>query len=117
MDREKKLEKRVKIVEAENSSLLKKVEADEAEIDIMKVKIAELEAEKAHRDKQNKYFKLKNKELEAANAKKEHEMYMINKMLENFLGKSVEQMFEEIEVEEVRAHRQATIDAEMKRRC
>ncbi|XP_021996082.1 titin homolog [Helianthus annuus] len=114
VDREKKLEKRFKSVEAENSSLLKKVEADQLEIDFMKVKIAELEDEKAHRDEQNKYFRLKNKELEAANAKKEHEMYMINKVLENLLGKSVKKKFEEIEVEEVRARRQAAIDAEMK---
>ncbi|XP_022031057.1 RNA polymerase-associated protein LEO1-like [Helianthus annuus] len=45
---------------------------------------------------------------------KEHETYMMNKVLENMLGKSVEQRFEEIEVEEVRAKRQAEIDAEMK---
>ncbi|KAJ0533514.1 hypothetical protein HanRHA438_Chr09g0391301 [Helianthus annuus] len=44
----------------------------------------------------------------------EHEIYMMNKVLENLLGKSVEQRFEEIEVEEVRARRQAEIDAEMK---
>ncbi|MFS7996073.1 hypothetical protein Hanom_Chr12g01125551 [Helianthus anomalus] len=114
VDREKKLEKRVKIVEAENSSLLKKVEADQVEIDIMKVKIVELEDEKARIDEQNKYFKLKNKELEAANAKKVHEMFMINKVLENLIGASIEQKFEEIQVEEVRARRQAKIDAEMK---
>ncbi|XP_022000374.1 late secretory pathway protein AVL9-like [Helianthus annuus] len=45
---------------------------------------------------------------------KEHEIYMMNKVLENMLGKSVEQRFEEIEVEEVRAKCQAEIDAEMK---
>ncbi|XP_021991822.1 uncharacterized protein LOC110888611 [Helianthus annuus] len=80
----------------------------------MKVKIAELEDEKARRDEQNKYFKLKNKELESANAKKDHEMFMINKVLENLIGTSIEQKFEEIQVEEVRARRQAAIDAEMK---
>ncbi|XP_022030974.1 rRNA biogenesis protein RRP36-like [Helianthus annuus] len=73
-----------------------------------------LEEEKARRDKQNKYFELKNKELEAAKAMKEHEIYTMNKVLENMLGKSVEQRFEEIEVEEVRARRQAEIDVEMK---
>ncbi|MFS7929145.1 hypothetical protein Hanom_Chr04g00329051 [Helianthus anomalus] len=114
VDREKKLEKRVKTVEVENSSLLKRVEADQTDIDILKVRIAELEEEKARRDEQNEYFKLMNKELEAANAKKQHEMYMMNKVLENLLGKSVEQKFEEIQVEEVRARRQAAIDAEMK---
>ncbi|KAF5798449.1 hypothetical protein HanRHA438_Chr07g0303461 [Helianthus annuus] len=101
-------------MEAENSSLLKKVEADQAEIDIMKVKIAELEEEKARRDEQNKYFKLKNKELEAANAQKDQKMYMMNKVLESLIGMSVEQKFKEIQVEEVRAIRQAVIDAEMK---
>ncbi|MFS7978716.1 putative transcription factor bZIP family [Helianthus anomalus] len=114
VDHEKKLEGRVKTVESENSSLLKKVEADQAEIDILKVRIAELEEEKAQRDEQNEYFRLKNKELEAINAKKEHEMYMMNKVLENLIGKSVEQNFEEIELEEVRARRKAEIDAEMK---
>ncbi|MFS8035034.1 hypothetical protein Hanom_Chr17g01588261 [Helianthus anomalus] len=50
VDREKKLEKRVKIVEAENLSLLKRVEADQTDIDILKVRIAELEEEKTQRD-------------------------------------------------------------------
>ncbi|XP_022040715.1 bromodomain-containing protein 4-like [Helianthus annuus] len=66
----KKLEKHVKTVEAENSSLLKRVEADQADIDILKVRIVELEEDKARRDEQNEYFKLKNKELEANNTKK-----------------------------------------------
>ncbi|XP_022019799.1 aspartic and glutamic acid-rich protein-like [Helianthus annuus] len=113
-DREKILEMRVKKVESENKSLLKKIEADQIEIDILKVKVAELEEEKARPDEQNKYFELKNKELEAAKAMKEHESYMMNKVLENMLGKSIEQRFEEIEVEELRAKRQAEIDAEMK---
>ncbi|MFS7922028.1 hypothetical protein Hanom_Chr03g00243791 [Helianthus anomalus] len=39
---------------------------------------------------------------------------MMNKVLENMLGKSVEQRYEEIEVEEVRARRQAEINAQMK---
>ncbi|MFS7968223.1 hypothetical protein Hanom_Chr09g00794941 [Helianthus anomalus] len=39
---------------------------------------------------------------------------MMNKVLENMLGKSVEQSFEEIPVEEVREKRQAEIDAHMK---
>ncbi|MFS7962245.1 hypothetical protein Hanom_Chr08g00724391 [Helianthus anomalus] len=103
VDHEKKLEGHVKTVEAENSSLLKKVEVDQADIDILKVRIVELEEEKARRDEQNEYFKLKNKELEAINAKKEHEMYMVNKVLESLIGMTVEQRFEEIELEEVRA--------------
>ncbi|MFS7906664.1 hypothetical protein Hanom_Chr01g00061901 [Helianthus anomalus] len=110
----KKLEDRVKSVESENSSLLKKVEADQTDIDILKVRIAELEEEKARRDEQNEYFKLKNKELEANKAMKEHEAYMMKKVLENLIGKSIEQRFEEIELEEVRAKRKAEIEAEMK---
>ncbi|MFS8007538.1 hypothetical protein Hanom_Chr14g01262191 [Helianthus anomalus] len=39
---------------------------------------------------------------------------MMNKVLESMLGKSIEQSFEEILVEEVRAKCQAEIDAEMK---
>ncbi|MFS7912289.1 hypothetical protein Hanom_Chr02g00128281 [Helianthus anomalus] len=112
----KKLEDLVKSVESENSSLLKRVEADQADIDILKVRIADLEEERARRDEQNEYFKLKNKELEANNAKKEHEMYMMNKVLENLIGKPVEQRFEEIELEEVRARRRAEIEAEMKKK-
>ncbi|XP_021984655.1 stress response protein nst1-like [Helianthus annuus] len=96
IDREKILEMRVKKVEFDNKSLLKKIEADQTEIDILKVKVAELEEEKARRDEQNKYFELKNNELEAAKAMKEHEIYMMNKVLENMLGKSVEQRFEKI---------------------
>ncbi|XP_021980506.1 DNA ligase 1-like [Helianthus annuus] len=110
----KKLEKRVKSVEAENLSLLKKVEADQADIDILKVRIAKLEEEKARRNEQNEYFKLKNKELEANNAKKEHEAYMMKKVIENLIGKTTEQRFEEIELEEVRARHKAEIEAEMK---
>ncbi|KAJ0809510.1 hypothetical protein HanPI659440_Chr01g0016231 [Helianthus annuus] len=41
-------------------------------------------------------------------------MFMINKVLENLIGTSIEHKFEEIKVEEVRARRQAEIDAEMK---
>ncbi|MFS7936604.1 hypothetical protein Hanom_Chr05g00417541 [Helianthus anomalus] len=105
---------RVKKVESENMSLLKKIEADQTEINILKVKVAKLEEEKARRDEQNKYFELKNKELEVAKAVKEHELYIINKVLENMLRKSVEQRFEEIAVEEVREKRQEEIDAQMK---
>ncbi|XP_022014664.1 rRNA-processing protein EFG1-like [Helianthus annuus] len=41
-------------------------------------------------------------------------MYMMNKVLENLIGKPVEQRFEEIELEEVRARCKAEIAAEMK---
>ncbi|XP_022015044.1 eukaryotic translation initiation factor 5B-like [Helianthus annuus] len=110
----KKLEERVKSVESENSSLLKKIEADQADIDILKVRIAELEEEKSRRDEQNEYFKLKNKELEAKNANKEHEEYMLKKFLEDLIGKTIEQRFEEIELAEVRARHEAEMEAGMK---
>ncbi|MFS8006725.1 hypothetical protein Hanom_Chr14g01252551 [Helianthus anomalus] len=110
----KKLEKRVKSVEVENVCLLKKVEADQADIDILKVRIAVLEEEKARRDEQNEYFKLKNKELEAQNSRKEHDEYMLKKVIEDLIEKSIEQRFEEIELEEVRAKLKAEIEVEMK---
>ncbi|XP_022032312.1 trigger factor-like [Helianthus annuus] len=39
---------------------------------------------------------------------------MMKKVLENLIGKPIEQRFEEIELEEVRARRKAEIEAEMK---
>ncbi|XP_035845237.1 glutamic acid-rich protein-like [Helianthus annuus] len=113
-DREKILEMRVKRLETDNKELLKKIDTDQSEIDILKVRVAELEEEKARRDEQNKYFELKNKELEAEKAFKEHDFYMLNKVVEKMLGKSIEQQFEEIQVEELRAKRQAEIDEQMK---
>ncbi|XP_022024605.1 glutamic acid-rich protein-like [Helianthus annuus] len=113
-DREKILEMRLKKLESENKSLLKKIDKDQTEIDFLKVRVAELEEEKARRDEQNKYFEIKNKELEAAKALKEHEFYMLNKVVENMLGTSIEQRFEEIQVEELRAKRQAEIDEQIK---
>ncbi|MFS8023268.1 hypothetical protein Hanom_Chr16g01449521 [Helianthus anomalus] len=47
------LEMCVKKVECENKSLLKKIEANQTEIDIFQVKVADLEEEKACRDEQN----------------------------------------------------------------
>ncbi|XP_022023974.1 trichohyalin-like [Helianthus annuus] len=113
-DREKILEMRVKRLETDNKELLKKIDTDQSEIDILKVRVAELEEEKARRDEQNKYFELKNKELEATKALREHEFYMLNKVVESMLGTSVEKKFEEIQVEELRAQRQAEIDEQMK---
>ncbi|XP_035838866.1 formin-like protein 5 [Helianthus annuus] len=113
-DREKILEMRVKRLETDNKELLKKIYIDQSEIDILKVRVAKLEEEKARRDEQNKYFEMKNKELEAAKAFREHEFYMLNKVVESMLGTSVEQRFEEIQVEEFRAKRQAEIDEQMK---
>ncbi|XP_035830769.1 proteoglycan 4-like [Helianthus annuus] len=89
-DREKILKMRVKKLEIDNKELVKKIDSDQSEIDILKVKIAELEEEKARRDEQNEYFKLKNKEFEAAKALRDHEFYMLNKVVESMLGTSVE---------------------------
>ncbi|KAF5781111.1 hypothetical protein HanXRQr2_Chr11g0479681 [Helianthus annuus] len=114
MDREKILEMRVKRLENDNKELVKKIDSDQSEIDILKVRVAELEEEKARRDEQNEYFKLKNKELEAAKAFRDHEFYMLNKVVESMLGTSVEQKFEELQVEELKAERQAKIDEKMK---
>ncbi|XP_022014838.1 uncharacterized protein DDB_G0286299-like [Helianthus annuus] len=75
MDRERILEMRVKRLENDNKELVKKIDSDQIEIDILKVRVAELEEEKARRDEQNEYFKLKNKELEAAKAFRDHEFY------------------------------------------
>ncbi|XP_021985432.1 transcription initiation factor TFIID subunit 3-like [Helianthus annuus] len=113
-DRERLLEMRVKKLENENQELVKKIDGDQSEIDILKVKVAELEEEKARCDEQNEYFKLKNKEFEAAKALRDHEFYMLNKVVESMLGTSLEQKFEELQVEELRAERQAKIDEQMK---
>ncbi|XP_021991671.1 glutamic acid-rich protein-like [Helianthus annuus] len=113
-EREKILEMRVKKLESDNKALLKKTDTDQTEIDFLKVRVAELEEEKACRDEQNKYFEMKNKELETAKALKEHDFYMLNKVVENMLGTSIEQRYEEIQVEELREKRQAEIDEHMK---
>ncbi|XP_022030558.1 calponin homology domain-containing protein DDB_G0272472-like [Helianthus annuus] len=112
-DREKNLEMRVKKLEMENRELVKNIDSDQSEIDILKVKVVELEEEKTRRDEQNEYFKLKNIELEAAKALRDHEFYMLNKVVESMLGTSVEQKFEELQVEELRAERQAEIERQM----
>ncbi|XP_022019167.2 RNA-binding protein 33-like [Helianthus annuus] len=114
IDHERILEMCVKRLENDNKELVKNIDSDQSEIDILKVRIAELEEEKARRDEQNEYFKLKNKELEAAKAFRDHEFYMLNKVVESMLGTSVEQKFEELQVEELRAQRQAEIDEQMK---
>ncbi|KAM0008882.1 hypothetical protein Hdeb2414_s0102g00794091 [Helianthus debilis subsp. tardiflorus] len=113
-DREKILEMRVKLIESDNEEFLKKIDADQSEIDILKVKISELGEEKSRRDEQNKYYELKNKELEVAKAQKDHELYMLNRVVESILGKSVADRYEELLVEDLRAERQAEIERQMK---
>ncbi|XP_022042308.1 CCAAT/enhancer-binding protein alpha-like [Helianthus annuus] len=49
-DRERILEMRVKRLEGDNKELLKKIDSDQSEIDILKVRVAELEEEKTRRD-------------------------------------------------------------------
>ncbi|KAJ0771803.1 hypothetical protein HanPI659440_Chr07g0273221 [Helianthus annuus] len=116
-DREKLLAARVQKLESENKELVKKVEADQTKIDILKVRVAELEEEKNRCDDQNEYFKLKNKELVAAKALRDHEFYMLNRVVESMLGTSVNQRFEELKVEDLRAERQAEIERQMKEKC
>ncbi|XP_022003489.1 serrate RNA effector molecule homolog [Helianthus annuus] len=57
IDRERILEMRVKRLENDNKELVKKIDSDQSEIDILKVRVAELEEEKARHDEQNEYFK------------------------------------------------------------
>ncbi|KAJ0814639.1 hypothetical protein HanPSC8_Chr17g0788101 [Helianthus annuus] len=106
-DREKVLVKKVEELE-------KKCEVDQAEIDILKVRVSELEEEKNRRDAQNEYFELKHKELNEAKRAMDHELYMLHKVVESMLGSSIEERYEEICVAEARAERKAEIDRQMK---
>ncbi|MFS7962560.1 hypothetical protein Hanom_Chr08g00728091 [Helianthus anomalus] len=112
-----KLEKKVEEVIVENKKLVaenKKVSDRER---LLEVRVKKLEDENqvlSRKDSQNEYFKLKNKELEAAKKSRDHEFYMLNKVVESMLGTSVEQKFEELQVEEIRAERQAEIERQMK---
>ncbi|MFS7925103.1 hypothetical protein Hanom_Chr04g00280551 [Helianthus anomalus] len=113
-DREKLLAVCVQKLESENKKLAKKVDADQTEIDILKVRVSELEEEKNRRDGQNEYFKLKKKELAAAKALSDHEVYMLNRVVKSMLGTSVNQRFKELKVEDLRAERQAELERQMK---
>ncbi|KAM0044406.1 hypothetical protein Hdeb2414_s0010g00352851 [Helianthus debilis subsp. tardiflorus] len=90
-----------------NDELVKKLQQ---KVDDVLVENKKLE----DREKKLEKRSWKNKELEVNNAIKEHEAYMMRKVLENLIGKPIEQQFEEIELEEVRARRKAEIEAEMK---
>ncbi|XP_035845257.1 intracellular protein transport protein USO1-like [Helianthus annuus] len=113
-DREKILAGRVQKLEGENKVLIQKVEADQTEIDILKVRVSELEEEKNRRESENEYYKLKNKELTAAKALHEHKFYMLNRVVESLLETSVEQKYEELKVEDLHAERQAEMERQMK---
>ncbi|MFS7961982.1 hypothetical protein Hanom_Chr08g00721321 [Helianthus anomalus] len=91
-----KLEKRIDEVIAENKKwvdeckriserekfLAGKIEVDKTEIDVLKVRVSELEEEKSRRESENEYYMLKNKELMAAKALHEHKFYMLNRVVE-----------------------------------
>ncbi|XP_021985470.1 BAG domain-containing protein Samui-like [Helianthus annuus] len=110
----KKAANREKLLVNRVQELEKKAEDDQSEIDILKVRVSELEEEKNRRDAQNEYFELKHKELNEAKSAKDHELYMLHKVVESMLGSSVEDKFEELQVAEVRAERQAEIERQMK---
>ncbi|MCQ7285355.1 hypothetical protein NP026_23650, partial [Salmonella enterica] len=114
-DREKKtLAGKVQRLEGENKVLALKIEVDQTEIDVLKVRVSELEEEKNRRESENEYYKLKNKELMAAKALHEHKFYMLNRVVESMLETSVEQKYEELKVEDLRAERQAEMERQMK---
>ncbi|KAJ0765367.1 hypothetical protein HanPI659440_Chr08g0302671 [Helianthus annuus] len=113
-DREKTLAGKVQRLEGENKVLTLKIEVDQTEIDVLKVRVSELEEEKNRRESENEYYKLKNKELMAAKALHEHKFYMLNRVVESMLETSVEQKYEELKLEDLRAERKAELERQMK---
>ncbi|KAJ0927098.1 hypothetical protein HanRHA438_Chr04g0178821 [Helianthus annuus] len=113
-EREKSLAGKVQRLEGENKVLELKIEVDQTEIDVLKVRVSELEDEKSRRESENEYYKLKNKELMAAKALHEHKFYMLNRVVEGMLETSVEQKYEELKLEDLRAERKAEVERQMK---
>ncbi|XP_021991309.1 uncharacterized protein LOC110888075 [Helianthus annuus] len=113
-EREKSLAGKVQRSEGENKVLELKIEVDQTEIDVLKVQVSELEEEKSRRESENEYYKLKNKELMAAKALHEHKFYMLNRVVESMLKTSVEQKYEELKLEDLRAERKAEVERQMK---
>ncbi|XP_035838210.1 serine/threonine-protein kinase GIN4-like [Helianthus annuus] len=113
-EREKSLAGKVQRLEGENKVLELKIEVDQTEIDVLKVRVSELEEEKSRRESENEYYKLKNKELMAAKALHEHKFYMLNRVVESMLETSVEQKYEELKLEDLRAERKAEAERQMK---
>ncbi|XP_035840251.1 uncharacterized protein LOC118487476 [Helianthus annuus] len=113
-EREKSLAGKVQRLEGENKVLELKIEVDQTEIDVLKVRVSELEEEKSRRESENEYYKLKNKELMAAKALHEHKFYMLNRVVESMLETSVEQKYEELKLEDLRAERKAEVERQMK---
>ncbi|XP_035832056.1 uncharacterized protein LOC110870582 [Helianthus annuus] len=113
-EREKSLAGKVQRLEGENKVLTLKIEVDQTEIDVLKVRVSELEEEKNRRESENEYYKLKYKELMAAKALHEHKFYMLNRVVESMLETSVEQKYEELKLEDLRAERKAELERQMK---
>ncbi|KAJ0883998.1 hypothetical protein HanPSC8_Chr10g0428311 [Helianthus annuus] len=113
-EREKSLAGKVQRLEGENKVLALKIEVDQTEIDVLKVRVSELEEEKSHRESENEYYKLKNKELMAAKALHEHKFYMLNRVVESMLETTVDQKYEELKLEDLRAERKAEVERQMK---
>ncbi|MFS7896413.1 hypothetical protein Hanom_Chr00s004677g01724421 [Helianthus anomalus] len=113
-DREKSLAGKVQRLEGENKVLSLKIEVDQTEIDVLKVRVSELEEEKSRRESENEYYKLKNKELMAAKALHEHKFYMLNRVVESMLETTVDQKYEELKLEDLRAERKAEVERQMK---
>ncbi|XP_022032156.1 MAP7 domain-containing protein 1-like [Helianthus annuus] len=112
-DREKFLAGKVQRLEGENKVLELKIEVDQTEIDVVK-RVSELEEEKSRRESENEYYKLKNKELMAAKALHEHKFYMLNRVVECMLETTVDQKYEELKLEDLRAERKAEVERQMK---
>ncbi|XP_035832800.1 myb-like protein X [Helianthus annuus] len=113
-EREKSLAGKVQRLEGENKVLELKIEVDQTEIDVLKVRVSELEEEKSRRESENEYYKLKNKELMAAKALHEHKFYMLNRIVESMLETTVDQKYEELKLEDLRAERKAEVERQMK---
>ncbi|KAJ0599959.1 hypothetical protein HanIR_Chr03g0111131 [Helianthus annuus] len=75
-------EKSVKSVEAENTSLLKKVESDQTEIDILEEKLKDEKERKAHEDKDNMLRHTMVQRMAAEEKKKVEENEKLRKLLQ-----------------------------------
>ncbi|XP_022007617.1 uncharacterized protein LOC110906855 [Helianthus annuus] len=116
-----KLEKRIDEVIAENKKWVdecKRITERErflaGKVQRLEVRVSELEEEKSRRESENEYYKLKNKELMAAKALHEHKFYMLNRVVESMLETSVEQKYEELKLDDLRAERKAEVERQMK---
>ncbi|KAJ0716322.1 hypothetical protein HanPI659440_Chr13g0511341 [Helianthus annuus] len=109
-----KLEKRIDEVIAENKKLVDECKGIAEREKSLAGKVQRLKEEKSRRESENEYYKLKNKELMAAKALHEHKFYMLNRVVESMLETSVEQKYEELKLEDLRAERKAEVERQMK---